>query len=120
MTESIIYDINLAAEGRQKINWVKQYMPMLNHLNRLYSQTKPFKETNLVVTIHLEAKTAYLAEVLHNAGANVIVTGSNPLSTQNDIAAALVKEGITVMKNMTCERRVETYLDKALDLNRIY
>ncbi|MDD4084546.1 MAG: adenosylhomocysteinase [Acidaminococcaceae bacterium] len=117
MTESIIYDINLAAEGRQKINWVKQYMPMLNHLNRLYSQTKPFKETNLVVTIHLEAKTAYLAEVLHNAGANVIVTGSNPLSTQNDVAAALVKEGITVYAKYDCSKEeYDTYLDKALDL----
>lgn len=55
----------------------------------------------MVVTIHLEAKTAYLAQVLKNAGANVVVTGSNPLSTQDDVAAALADSGVTVLQPIT-------------------
>ena len=87
----MIKDINLAPSGKQKIAWVKEYMPLLNLLNEKYSKEQIFKGLNMVVTIHLEAKTAYLAQVLKNAGANVVVTGSNPLSTQDDVAAALVK-----------------------------
>ena len=102
MRDSIIKDISLAPLGKQKINWVKEYMPLLNLLNEKYSQTKPFDGINMVVTIHLEAKTAYLAKVLKNAGANVYVTGSNPLSTQDEIAAALVEEGISVYATHNC------------------
>ncbi len=114
--ESIIRDINLAPQGHDKINWVKQFMPVLNKLNDELSQTKPLLGQNLVVTMHLEAKTAYLAVVLKNAGANVTVTGSNPLSTQDDVAAALVEQGITVFAwyNTTAEE-YESFLHKALD-----
>ncbi|WP_346354234.1 adenosylhomocysteinase [Azotosporobacter soli] len=114
--ESIIRDINLAPQGHDKINWVKQFMPVLNKLNDELSQTKPLLGQNLVVTMHLEAKTAYLAIVLKNAGANVTVTGSNPLSTQDDVAAALVEQGITVFAwyNTTAEE-YESFLHKALD-----
>ena len=100
--ESMIKDINLAASGKQKIAWVKEYMPLLNILNEKYSKEQIFKGINMVVTIHLEAKTAYLAQVLKNAGANVVVTGSNPLSTQDDVAAALVDSGITVFATHAC------------------
>ena len=94
--QSIIKDVKLAPLGHQRIAWAKEYMPLLNHLNDEYSKTKPFQGINMVVTIHLEAKTAYLALVLKNAGANVVVTGSNPLSTQDDVAAALAHEGLNV------------------------
>lgn len=83
--QSIIKDIKLAPLGHQRIAWAKEYMPLLNHLNDEYSKTKPFQGINMVVTIHLEAKTAYLALVLKNTGANVVVTGSNPLSTQTKL-----------------------------------
>ena len=116
MNDSMIKDIKLAPLGKQKIDWVKEYMPLLNLLNEKYSQTKPFAGINMVITIHLEAKTAYLAKVLRNAGANVIVTGSNPLSTQDEIAAALVEDGITVYATYNCSaEEYDQYLSKALD-----
>lgn len=116
MSDSIIKDITLAPLGKQKINWVKEYMPLLNLLNEKYSKTKPFAGINMVVTIHLEAKTAYLAKVLKNAGANVYITGSNPLSTQDEIAAALVEEGINVYATHNCtSEEYDLFLSKALD-----
>ena len=78
--ESMIRDIGLAASGQKKIDWVKGHMPLLNYFNEKYAPTQLFKGINMVVTIHLEAKTAYLALTLKNCGANVTVTGSNPLS----------------------------------------
>ena len=116
MNGSMIKDIKLAPLGKQKIDWVKEYMPLLNLLNEKYSQSKPFAGINMVITIHLEAKTAYLAKVLRNAGANVIVTGSNPLSTQDEIAAALVEDGIKVYATYNCSaEEYDQYLSKALD-----
>ena len=116
MNDSMIKDIKLAPLGKQKIDWVKEYMPLLNLLNEKYSQTKPFAGINMVITIHLEAKTAYLAKVLRNAGANVIVIGSNPLSTQDEIAAALVEDGIKVYATYNCSaEEYDHYLSKALD-----
>ena len=113
--QSIIKDIKLAPLGHQRIAWAKEYMPLLNHLNDEYSKTKPFQGINMVVTIHLEAKTAYLALVLKNAGANVVVTGSNPLSTQDEIAAALVDSGVTVFATHGCtNEEYDMYLREAL------
>lgn len=114
--ESMIRNIELAPQGRDKINWVREFMPVLNTLNGELSQTKPLRNKNLVITMHLEAKTAYLALVLKNAGANVTVTGSNPLSTQDDVAAALVDQGVNVFAwyNATAEE-YEHFLHKALD-----
>jgi adenosylhomocysteinase len=114
--ESMIRDIKLAPQGHDKINWVKEFMPVLNVLNEDLSKSKPLRGKNIVVTMHLEAKTAYLALVLQNAGANVTVTGSNPLSTQDDVAAALVEKGIKVFAwYNTTEEEYETFLHKALD-----
>ncbi|HWR38929.1 MAG TPA: adenosylhomocysteinase [Patescibacteria group bacterium] len=114
--ESMIRDINLAPQGMEKINWVREFMPVLNTLNAELSVTKPLQGKNLVITMHLEAKTAYLAIVLKNAGANVAVTGSNPLSTQDDVAAALASQGVKVFAwyNTTTEE-YEQFLHKALD-----
>lgn len=114
--ESVIRDKKLAFAGQQKIAWVKEHMPLLNYLNTKYGKTNPiFKGLNMVVTIHLEAKTAYLAQTLQNAGANVVVTGSNPLSTQDDVAAALVASGITVFATHGCtDAEYDQYLDFAL------
>jgi len=114
--ESIIRDIKLAPQGHDKINWVKEFMPVLNVLNAELSQTKPLSGKNIVVTMHLEAKTAYLAIVLKNAGANVAITGSNPLSTQDDVAAALVEHGVKVFAwYNTTDEEYEKFLHKALD-----
>lgn len=113
---SMIKDIALAPTGHQKIAWVKEHMPLLNILNERYAEKKIFDGLNMVVTIHLEAKTAYLAQTLKNCGANVVVTGSNPLSTQDDVAAALADSGITVFANHACsQEEYDLYLSKALD-----
>mgnify|MGYP003585069781 CR=1 FL=1 len=113
---SIVRDMALAPQGHDKINWVKNFMPVLNILNEELSQTKPLAGKKLVITMHLEAKTAYLGIVLKNAGASVTVTGSNPLSTQDDVAAALVEHGVNVFAwYNTTEAEYESFLHKALD-----
>lgn len=113
---SLIRDSKLASQGYDKINWVREHMPVLNVLNEELSLTKPFKGKKLVVTMHLEAKTAYLAMVLKNAGAQVTITGSNPLSTQDDVAAALADSGVTVYAWYNCTaEEYEQFLNKALD-----
>lgn len=115
--KSMIRDINLAKTGHQKIAWVKEYMPVLKDLDARLSKSKPFAGKKMVVTIHLEAKTAYLAQVLKNAGAEVAITGSNPLSTQDDIAAALVESGIHVFATHNCTAaEYDEFLHRALDI----
>ncbi len=93
---SQITNIELAPSGRDKINWVQSYMPILNSIKEEFERTKPFAGMTISMSIHLEAKTAYLAEVLRAGGAEVWVTGCNPLSTQDDVAAALAAEGFEV------------------------
>ena len=94
--DSVIRDINLAPSGRQKIEWVKRNMPILRKIEDEFKQNRPFDGIKISMSIHLEAKTAYLSQVLSSGGAKVAVTGSNPLSTQDDVAAALAAEGIKV------------------------
>ena len=93
---SNIKDIKLAKSGHDKINWVRSYMPILNQINKEFSETKPFAGKRIAMSIHLEAKTAYLAMTLAAGGAEVSVTGCNPLSTQDDVAAALAELGFEV------------------------
>ena len=92
---SRIKDINLAPSGADKIDWVASYMPILNAVKAEFERTKPFAGKKIAMSIHLEAKTAYLAKVLRAGGAEVWVTGCNPLSTQDDVAAALAAEGLS-------------------------
>lgn len=114
--ESIIRDRSLAKSGQQKIRWVDHYMPTLNAIGDSLKKEQTFRGKTVVVSVHLEAKTAYLATVLSRAGANVVVTGSNPLSTQDDVAAALVEDGLTVYATYGCtEEDYFMYLHKALD-----
>lgn len=91
-----IKDISLAQSGRDKIAWVADYMPVLNIIKEDFEKHKPFENVRVSMSIHLEAKTAYLAKVLRAGGASVCVTGCNPLSTQDDVAAALAEEGFEV------------------------
>ena len=86
----------LYASGEQKIQWVKSFMPLLSGLETEFAAEKPFAGLRVALSVHLEAKTAYLCRVLQAGGAAMFVTGSNPLSTQDDIAAALVKSGMEV------------------------
>ncbi len=93
---SEIRDINLAETGEQKIEWVKRNCDLLRTLEQEFSESKPFAGKKVALSVHLEAKTAYLCLVLKAGGAEMYVTGSNPLSTQDDVAAALVKAGLEV------------------------
>lgn len=93
---SIIRDKSLAAAGLAKINWVKDFMPVLNHLEKKIIKEQPLKGLKIAVCVHLEAKTAYLGLVLRAAGAEITVTGSNPLSTKDEICAALDSLGVEV------------------------
>ncbi|MBD2861806.1 MULTISPECIES: adenosylhomocysteinase [Paenibacillus] len=93
---SIITDLSLAKDGHLKIDWVQAHMPVLNRIRERFEQEQPFKGLKVAISLHLEAKTAYLAKVVQAGGAEVTITGSNPLSTQDDVCAALVEDGITV------------------------
>ncbi|MGI5912600.1 MAG: adenosylhomocysteinase [Syntrophomonadaceae bacterium] len=94
--QSVIKDISLAPYGYKKLEWVKQFMPVLNILRKEFEETKPLLNKTIACCLHLEAKTGYLLQTLRAAGANVIACASNPLSTQDDVVAALVSSGITV------------------------
>lgn len=93
---SEIRDLNLAESGELKIEWVKRNCDLLRMLEEEFTKTKPFAGKKIALSVHLEAKTAYLCKVLAAGGAKMYVTGSNPLSTQDDVAAALVKAGLEV------------------------
>ncbi len=83
--------------GREKIEWAASHMPLLRELRREFATEQPFRGRRIAMSIHLEAKTACLAILLRDGGARVAVTGSNPLSTQDDVAQALAEEdGISV------------------------
>ena len=91
-----IKDIALAEEGRKKITWASHFMPILTCIKNEFEDKKPFEKMKIGMCLHLEAKTAFLAETLHAGGAEIRITGSNPLSTQDDICAALAERGVDV------------------------
>lgn len=95
INSSIVKDMSLAPGGHLKIDWVKEHMPVLNVIRAKFEEEQPFAGLKVAISLHLEAKTAYLAKVIQAGGAEVTITGSNPLSTQDDVAAALVEDGIT-------------------------
>lgn len=96
MPANIIRDAALAAEGNRKIEWVRRNMPVLRGLEQRFAAEQTFAGLRAAVSVHLEAKTAYLALVLAAGGAQVAVTGSNPLSTKDDVVAALSERGLHV------------------------
>ena len=99
---SAIKDINLAPSGAHKIDWVRKNCPLLRSLEDDFSKERPFEGIRIALSIHLEAKTAYLCKVLAAGGAEMYITGSNPLSTQDDVAAALVADGLNVYAWYDC------------------
>lgn len=88
--------MELWKSGEQKIEWVRKHMPLLEGLEKDIKKSMPFKGLKVALSVHLEAKTAHLCEVLAAGGAEMYVTGSNPLSTQDDVAAALAHQGMNV------------------------
>ncbi|MCB6615417.1 adenosylhomocysteinase [Ruminococcus sp. 210702-SL.1.03] len=93
---SEIRNIDLWESGARKIEWVRRNMCLLRSIEEDFKRDKPFSGLKVALSIHLEAKTAYLCKVLATGGAEMYVTGSNPLSTQDDVAAALAHDGLNV------------------------
>ena len=113
-----IRDINLAESGEHKIDWVRKNCPLLRSLEEDFSKELPFKGIRIALSIHLEAKTAYLCKVLAAGGAEMYITGSNPLSTQDDVAAALVKAGLNVFAWYgSTEEEYHRHITKVLENN---
>jgi len=112
-----IKDISLAEEGMKRINWVSEYMPILNKIKERFIREKPFRNKRIAISIHLEAKTAYLAMVMKSGGAEVAVTGSNPYSTKDEVTAALAKEGVKVYAQYGVSDEIfRHYLNRVLDI----
>ncbi len=113
---SEIRNADLWESGARKIEWVKRNMPLLRGIEQEFAAEKPFAGLRVALSVHLEAKTAYLCKVLAAGGAEMYVTGSNPLSTQDDVAAALVHDGLNVFAwyNATDEE-YHRHISKVID-----
>jgi len=117
MHPNIVASPEKAAEGKQKIDWVRRNMPILRQLETEFREQQPFAGKRVLVCVHLEAKTAYLALVMAAGGASVAVTGSNPGSTKDDVVAALDALGLHVYaKHGATLIEMEEHMSMALDI----
>ncbi len=89
---SDVKDLNLAEKGKQRIEWAERDMPVLRVIRDRFTKEQPFAGKTLAAVLHVTAETANLVRTLKAGGANVFLAASNPLSTQDDVAAALVQE----------------------------
>ncbi len=96
MAEHKVRDITLAEGGRRKIEWAESRMPVMMELRRRYKASQPLKGARIAGCLHVTKETAVLVETLVMLGADVAWSGCNPLSTQDDIAAALAEKGIKI------------------------
>jgi len=94
MKDHIIKDINLAEAGKQRIEWARRHMPVLHKIKEQFEKEKPLKGVNVVACLHVTVETANLIYAMKAGGANIALAASNPLSTQDDVAAALASDGI--------------------------
>ncbi|MFQ5795240.1 MAG: adenosylhomocysteinase [Candidatus Bipolaricaulia bacterium] len=114
--EPDVPDPDLVSQGREKIDWVKQHMGVLRRIDRRFQEDRPFAGVRIGVCLHLEAKTAYLAQVLHRGGAEVAISSSNPLSVQDDVVAALAETGVEVHARYgATPEEYEAHLNAVLD-----
>jgi len=101
--------------GEQKMQWAIRHMPILSSVAERFEREQPFAGLNVVIALHLEAKTANLAYVMLRGGAKVAVTASNPITTQDDVAQALAERGVTVFaKRGETPAEYREYFDKVL------
>lgn len=96
MNEYKVKDINLADVGMRSIDWAKNHMPVLSLIKDRISREKPFKGLKIAACMHITKETAVLMLTLKDGGADIYLTASNPLSTQDDVAAALARSGVHV------------------------
>lgn len=111
-----VKDLSLAPYGMEKIEWAYRNMPVLRAIEKELIDEQPFKGLKIAVSVHVEAKTACLARALARGGADVALTGCNPLSTQDDVAAALASTGMHVYTiHGDSEEQYINHLKMALD-----
>ncbi|MBC8485947.1 MAG: adenosylhomocysteinase [Bacteroidetes bacterium] len=91
-----VKDLKLASQGKKKIEWAESRMPVLAALRKKYKATKPFKGYKIAGCLHVTKETAVLIKTFRDAGAEVSWSGCNPLSTQDDVAASLAAEGVSI------------------------
>jgi adenosylhomocysteinase len=111
-----IKDPSLAGDGRRRIEWAAREMPVLRQIRDRFAAERPLADVRMVVCAHITTETANLALAFQAGGADAVLCASNPLSTQDDVAAALVEEGISVFAikgedNETYYRHIRTALD---------
>ena len=94
MVNAQVKDLTLADQGLLKIEWAENHMPVLMSIRKEFEQTKPLQNFRIAACLHVTKETAALMKTLKAGGAQVVLTASNPLTTQDDVAAGLVKEGI--------------------------
>ncbi len=111
-----VKDISLAPEGKRKIEWVQRHMPVLEHIKKEFQEEKPFEGVTIASCLHLEPKTINLGLTLQAGGAEVAMTGCNPLSTQDDATAAGAVLGLNMYgwRHETNEEYYEN-INKVLD-----
>src|SRR5256714_2171245 len=92
-----VKDVSLSAHGKQRIEWAEREMPVLRLIRERFAEEKPLSGVKLVACAHITTETANLARALQAGGAEALLIASNPLSTQDDVAASLVSDwGVTV------------------------
>jgi adenosylhomocysteinase len=117
MTDYDIKDLNQAEGGRRRIDWAELEMPVLRQIRARFAKEKPLKGLRLSACLHVTAETGNLARTLHDGGADLVLTASNPLSTQDDVAAALVSQyeipvyAIKGENNVTYYKHISAALD---------
>jgi adenosylhomocysteinase len=117
LKENVIKDPKLAEKGKKRIEWARRHMPVLQKIREEYTIERPLEGVRVVACLHVTVETANLLSTLTSGGAEIAVTGSNPLSTQDDVAAALAEEGMRVYA-FHGENDQEYYdcINKALDI----
>ncbi|MCL2227241.1 MAG: adenosylhomocysteinase [Oscillospiraceae bacterium] len=114
--KSVVRDLSLAPSGEQKIAWAWRNMPLLRAIKEDFEKTRPFEGMRITLSVHMEAKTACLCRTLAAGGAEMYATGCNPLSTQDDVAAALAAGGMSVYAvHATSSEEYERHLTMALE-----
>lgn len=115
-SKGIVRDPSLAPEGKLKIEWAQAHMPVLARIRERFAKERPFAGLRVAMALHVEAKTACLVRTLMAGGAEVAIAGCNPLSTQDDVAAALLEEGAAVFaKRGVDAREYEALLVRTLE-----
>jgi adenosylhomocysteinase len=117
-----IKDISLAQLGRERIEWASREMPVVRQIREEFAREKPFKDIRISACLHVTTETANLALALRDGGADLVVCASNPLSTQDDVAAALVEYGIPTHAikgedDVTYYRHINAALDNQPNLS---